>query len=92
MSPRSVDRLASKIRFLQVNGLYAILFRRAGIGCQFYEPPPGTPEPDPQVVWSRMDPWRDYLVVHRYYESIEAAVGAEVERVDALHEARRKGP
>jgi hypothetical protein len=51
--------------------IHAILFRNAGVGFQFYEPPQDDP------VDKLPDNWRDYLVVRRYYPTLIKAVNAE---------------
>ena len=53
--------------------VFAILWRNAGVGFQFYEGPE-----------EHSDSWRDFLVVHHYYPTFEEAVEAEYERLQKV--------
>lgn len=67
------------IEELREAGLHSIFFRNAGVGIQFYEPPDGF---EIEVgLGVRDNKWRDYLIVRKYYPTLEEAVNAEVARV-----------
>lgn len=55
--------------------VYDILFRNAGVGILFYDPP---------AHWEPESPYefkREFLVVHRYYPTLRAALRAELRRL-----------
>lgn len=64
-----------KIDALREKGLHDIMFRNAGIGMLFFEPPPEYDTDDLQN-----DPnWRRHLHVKNYHASLKEAVDAEFE-------------
>lgn len=54
--------------------IYAILWRLAGVGIEFYE--------GPEIVGVRRDDsWKKYLKIETYHPSFEEAVNAEYLRI-----------
>lgn len=74
-----------RIEELHQRGLYNILFRNAGVGLLFYEPPAGFEIEymmGSGIGYHIKDEWRKYLVVRHYYPTLEEAVSAELERLE----------
>ena len=69
--------LGSRIEELREYGLHNIMFRNAGVGLLFFEPPEGF-EINPM---EQDDTWKQYLVVSRYYPTLIEAVEAECSRL-----------
>ena len=59
-------------------GIYQVCFRNAGIGIMFYEPPEGY---QPTNYWENKDKWKQYLIVHHYYPTLEEALIEETKRL-----------
>ena len=77
----------AQIEQLHQCGLYDILFRNAGVGFLFYEPPDGFEiESEDRLIGGLnlpmpTDSWKKYLVVHRYYPTLDEAISAEMTRL-----------
>ncbi len=81
--------IEEKIERLQEKGLYDILFRNAGVGLMFFNPPEGVTIETFRMVGrdigdGRMvevpvadNSWKKYLVVDTYYPSLDEAVSSE---------------
>lgn len=80
--------LEEKIDRLREKGLYEIVFRNAGVGLMFFNPPEGVDtEPFTMVEWTihgetmqvpvSNDEWKKYLSVERYYSTFDEAVESE---------------
>lgn len=63
------------IEKLRERGLHQILFRNAGVGFQFYEPPEGF-----EIEINRS--WKKYLIIRQYYPTLEEALSAELARLE----------
>lgn len=78
----------NSIEILREHGLHQILFRNAGVGLQFYEPPEDFDieyEDQPVAglnIPKSTDSWRQYLIIRRYYQTLEEALSVELARLD----------
>ena len=74
------------IEGLRDHGLYQILFRNAGVGLQFYEPPDGydLKYDNSILIEGVTDYWRRYLIIRHYYPTLEEALTAELNRLELI--------
>jgi hypothetical protein len=69
-----------KLAWIEQNSrIYAILYRNAGVGMQFYEGPEAALD-------GRDETWRQHLVIRSYYKDFQEAVDAEYRRLSAAGE------
>ena len=63
-------------------GLHQILFRNAGVGFQFYEPPDGYKID----IRDTSGNWKQYLVIYDYYPTLKEAISAEMTQTSSAEQ------